>query len=215
MGLSDRQFRPICAGSVGVSVTSAGRSGVLLYLPDVICRKSRGGHRRRRAASAGRRRWPCPRAGASVVAVGRDKSALEAVVAELHHAGTPAIAVVADLTASDAPDAIVDATVARFGGIDVVVNAAGVIGFGSTDQTADELWDSHDEHERARAVPPDARRVPAPEGASRQCRQRVERQRPARVSRACRVQHEQSGDRSAHPHAPPSTGRRTACASTR
>jgi NAD(P)-dependent dehydrogenase (short-subunit alcohol dehydrogenase family) len=81
-------------------------------------------------------------AGASVVAVGRDKAALERVVAELGHDTTSAIAVVADLTTSQAPDAIVDAAISRFGGIDVVVNAAGVIGFGTTDATSDEQWDA-------------------------------------------------------------------------
>ena len=81
-------------------------------------------------------------AGASVVAVGRDKSTLEPVVAELGHTGTHAIAVVADLIAEDAPDAIVSAAVARFGAIDVLVNAAGIIGFGTTDQTSDAQWDA-------------------------------------------------------------------------
>jgi NAD(P)-dependent dehydrogenase (short-subunit alcohol dehydrogenase family) len=80
--------------------------------------------------------------GASVVAVGRDKAALEAVVGELGHGGRPAIAVVADLTAPDTPDAIVSAAIARFGAIDVLVNAAGMIGFGTTDQTTDEQWDA-------------------------------------------------------------------------
>lgn len=78
--------------------------------------------------------------GASIVAVGRDKAALEAVVAEAGHGGT-AIAVVADVTTSDAPAAIVRETVARFGAIDVLVNAAGVIATGATDATTDDLWD--------------------------------------------------------------------------
>lgn len=81
-------------------------------------------------------------AGASVVAVGRDKAALELVVAELGHGGHSAIAVVADLTAPEAPEAVVSAAVARFGAIDVLVNAAGMIGFGTTDQTSDEQWDA-------------------------------------------------------------------------
>jgi NAD(P)-dependent dehydrogenase (short-subunit alcohol dehydrogenase family) len=79
--------------------------------------------------------------GASVVAVGRDRAALESAVAEIGHAGAAAIAVVTDLTSPEAADAIVAAAVARFGGIDVLVNAAGIIGFGSTDQTTDEQWD--------------------------------------------------------------------------
>jgi NAD(P)-dependent dehydrogenase (short-subunit alcohol dehydrogenase family) len=80
-------------------------------------------------------------AGAHVVAVGRDASALEDVVAESGRLGADSIAVVADLLADSAPSEIVRNTVARFGAIDVVVNAAGVIAMGSTDTTSDDLWD--------------------------------------------------------------------------
>jgi NAD(P)-dependent dehydrogenase (short-subunit alcohol dehydrogenase family) len=80
-------------------------------------------------------------AGASVVAVGRDGAALEAVVAEIAHPGGAAIAVAGDLTADPVPDEIVQRTVARFGAIDVVVNAAGIIAMGATDATTDEAWD--------------------------------------------------------------------------
>ena len=80
-------------------------------------------------------------AGAHVVAVGRDASALEDVVAEAARLGAESIAVVADLLADSAPSEIVRNTVARFGAIDVVVNAAGVIAMGSTDATSDDLWD--------------------------------------------------------------------------
>jgi NAD(P)-dependent dehydrogenase (short-subunit alcohol dehydrogenase family) len=79
--------------------------------------------------------------GASLVAVGRDKASLEATSAEITHAGGAAIVVVADITAADAPEAVVSAAVTRFGGIDVLVNVAGIIGFGTTDQTSDEDWD--------------------------------------------------------------------------
>jgi NAD(P)-dependent dehydrogenase (short-subunit alcohol dehydrogenase family) len=80
-------------------------------------------------------------AGASVVAVGRDKAALESAIAEIQHAGAAAIAVVADVTADAAPDDVVTSAVTRFGGVDVLVNAAGIIGFGATDATSDEDWD--------------------------------------------------------------------------
>jgi NAD(P)-dependent dehydrogenase (short-subunit alcohol dehydrogenase family) len=80
-------------------------------------------------------------AGAAVVAVGREKGALELVVAELGHA-VDALAVVADLTADEAPDAVVSAAVTHFGAVDVLVNAAGMIGFGTTDQTTDDQWDA-------------------------------------------------------------------------
>jgi NAD(P)-dependent dehydrogenase (short-subunit alcohol dehydrogenase family) len=79
--------------------------------------------------------------GASIVAVGRDKAALESALAEITHGGAAAIAVVADVTADTAPDDIIEKAVTRFGGIDVLVNAAGIIGFGATDATSDEDWD--------------------------------------------------------------------------
>jgi NAD(P)-dependent dehydrogenase (short-subunit alcohol dehydrogenase family) len=80
-------------------------------------------------------------AGASVVAVGRDRAALETVVADAGHAGGMSIAVVADVTADSAPDEIVRESVARFGAVDVLVNAAGILGTGMTEATSDEQWD--------------------------------------------------------------------------
>ena len=79
--------------------------------------------------------------GAKVAAVARDAAALESVIAECAHEGGPAVAIVADLTASSGPDDIVQDTVSRFGGVDIVINAAGIIAMGSTDATADEVWD--------------------------------------------------------------------------
>jgi NAD(P)-dependent dehydrogenase (short-subunit alcohol dehydrogenase family) len=80
-------------------------------------------------------------AGAHLVAVGRDAQALESVLAEAAHAGAESIAVVADLMTDGATSDIVNNTVARFGAIDILVNAAGVIAMGATDVTPDELWD--------------------------------------------------------------------------
>lgn len=76
--------------------------------------------------------------GASVVLVSRDQSALEDVAAQ---AGGPTAVVAADVTAPDTPARVVAAAVERFGGIDVLVNAAGIIGTASTDATPDELFD--------------------------------------------------------------------------
>ena len=81
------------------------------------------------------------RGGASVVAVGRDASALGGVIAEAAQAGAPAHAVAADVTGADSPDRVVHEAVERFGGIDVLVNAAGVIASAAIDATSDELWD--------------------------------------------------------------------------
>jgi NAD(P)-dependent dehydrogenase (short-subunit alcohol dehydrogenase family) len=79
--------------------------------------------------------------GAAVAVVGRDAAALEAVAADCRHAGAQALALAADLTAPSVPDAIVRDTIGQFGGLNVVVNAAGIIAMGSTDATTDEAWD--------------------------------------------------------------------------
>ncbi|MGX1777001.1 SDR family NAD(P)-dependent oxidoreductase [Nocardia brasiliensis] len=61
--------------------------------------------------------------GASVLLVGRDEERLDAVRAEL---GATADRLSVELTADEAPDAIVAAALERFGSIDIVVHAAGV-----------------------------------------------------------------------------------------
>ena len=79
--------------------------------------------------------------GAMVAAVARDRDALESVLADCAHDGATAIALATDLTAPNGPDDIVQQTVSRFGSIDVVVNAAGIIATGATDNTGDDVWD--------------------------------------------------------------------------
>ena len=78
-------------------------------------------------------------AGASLVAVARDREALDALVGEA--GAEQALAVAADITTDEAPDDIVRQAAARFGGVDVLVNAAGILGTGMTDATTDEQWD--------------------------------------------------------------------------
>jgi NAD(P)-dependent dehydrogenase (short-subunit alcohol dehydrogenase family) len=77
-------------------------------------------------------------AGASVVLVSRDAAALAEAAAA---AGTATHTVAADVTAADAPARIVAGAVERFGGLDILVNAAGVIGTAATDATPDDLYD--------------------------------------------------------------------------
>ena len=74
--------------------------------------------------------------GASILLVGRDADALERLGDQVSGA-----ICVADVTGDDAPTRIVGAAVAAFGGIDVVVNAAGVIATGSIESTSDETWE--------------------------------------------------------------------------
>ena len=77
--------------------------------------------------------------GASVVAVGRNREALE----RLGSGATPDrfASWTGDVTADEAPAAIVEVASTRFGGLDVLVNAAGIIGSGTVETTTDEAWD--------------------------------------------------------------------------
>ncbi|HEX5473758.1 MAG TPA: glucose 1-dehydrogenase [Vicinamibacterales bacterium] len=80
--------------------------------------------------------------GAPVLAVGRQAEALREVAAEVEAVGGRCVTLQADVTAGDAPDRIVAAAVAAFGGIAAVVNAAGVIASGTIETTSDEQWDT-------------------------------------------------------------------------
>ena len=82
------------------------------------------------------------REGAAVVLVGRNETALSDVVRSISDAGGRAVACRADVTAADAPERIVRAALDAFGGIDVLVNAAGVIASGTLETTTDEIWDT-------------------------------------------------------------------------
>ncbi len=79
------------------------------------------------------------RDGATILAVGRDRGALEALASSID--GARCVPVVADVTAADAPTAIVRAALEAAGRIDVVVNAAGIISSGTVESTSDADWD--------------------------------------------------------------------------
>jgi NAD(P)-dependent dehydrogenase (short-subunit alcohol dehydrogenase family) len=81
------------------------------------------------------------KAGGAVLATGRDQGALGALAAEARAAGWSVETLAADVSAAEAPDRIVSAAASAFGGLDVLVNAAGIIGMGTTDVTTDEQWD--------------------------------------------------------------------------
>jgi NAD(P)-dependent dehydrogenase (short-subunit alcohol dehydrogenase family) len=78
--------------------------------------------------------------GGRVVAVGRDREALGALLTDAV-AGRLEVCET-DVVADGAPDAIVATTLARFGAIHVLVNAAGIIGSGSVESTSDAAWDA-------------------------------------------------------------------------
>jgi NAD(P)-dependent dehydrogenase (short-subunit alcohol dehydrogenase family) len=77
--------------------------------------------------------------GAHVVVVGRAASALDEVMAVV---GDRGVRCQVDVTVEDAPEIVVRTAVERFGGIDVLVNAAGVIASGALEATTDETWDA-------------------------------------------------------------------------
>ncbi len=79
---------------------------------------------------------------AALVLVGRNEEALAATARAVAAAGGRGTTCRADVTAEDAPDRIVRHSVDTFGGIDVLVNAAGVIASGTLEATSDAVWDA-------------------------------------------------------------------------
>jgi NAD(P)-dependent dehydrogenase (short-subunit alcohol dehydrogenase family) len=80
--------------------------------------------------------------GAAVAAFDRDQAAVEQVATEITAAGGRAIAIAGSVTdAADAQGAVEQA-VAAFGGIDVLVNNAGVVIYGEVPGYAEQDWDT-------------------------------------------------------------------------
>lgn len=82
------------------------------------------------------------RLGGDVLAVGRSAPALDEMATASGGDGGRVVPCVADVTASDGPSRIVASAVDAFGGIDVLVNAAGVIATGTVENTSDDAWDA-------------------------------------------------------------------------
>jgi NAD(P)-dependent dehydrogenase (short-subunit alcohol dehydrogenase family) len=82
------------------------------------------------------------RAGAAIVAVGRDAAALTDVARAVEGEGGTCSTITADVTDPVAPSRIVDAALKQMGGLTTLVNAAGIIGNGSIETTTDEEWDT-------------------------------------------------------------------------
>ncbi len=78
--------------------------------------------------------------GASVALVGRDRAALKDTAAAVGGEGERATTVVADLAEPQACGDAVEQAVAFGGRLDVVVNAAGIIGSGDLESTTLEEW---------------------------------------------------------------------------
>jgi NAD(P)-dependent dehydrogenase (short-subunit alcohol dehydrogenase family) len=80
-------------------------------------------------------------AGADVVVAARSGTELDAFVAESEAAGRGALAVPTDVTDAAAVDALVAATIERFGRIDVVVNNSGIVDSRPLLEQEPEAWD--------------------------------------------------------------------------
>lgn len=76
--------------------------------------------------------------GASVLAVGRSVDAL----ADVARAGASIRTCAADITEDGAAERVVSSAIDAYGGVDILVNAAGVIATGAIDATSDDKWDA-------------------------------------------------------------------------
>jgi NAD(P)-dependent dehydrogenase (short-subunit alcohol dehydrogenase family) len=78
--------------------------------------------------------------GAAVALTGRDRDALDALAAELCAAGGVAFWVAADLKRDEERAALAASALERLGGLDLLVNAAGVIASAPLEATSLNLW---------------------------------------------------------------------------
>lgn len=79
--------------------------------------------------------------GAKVSLVARTEEALSDLSGEIEALGGQALVIASDLLDEAAPARIVEQTVKEFGGIDVLVNAAGIIQSGTVESTTLADWD--------------------------------------------------------------------------
>ncbi|MDQ4122677.1 MAG: glucose 1-dehydrogenase [Acidobacteriota bacterium] len=80
-------------------------------------------------------------AGGRVVAVGRDTESLNQLQNEIEQAGGIVKTIRADVTNESDAQKIIETAVENFGQIDVLINAAGIIGNGTIENTALNDWD--------------------------------------------------------------------------
>jgi NAD(P)-dependent dehydrogenase (short-subunit alcohol dehydrogenase family) len=79
--------------------------------------------------------------GAAVQLADRDAEAVQAAAAELREAGLRAEAAQADVGDADAVRALVARTADALGGLDVLVNSAGIQRYGTVVETGEDVWD--------------------------------------------------------------------------
>lgn len=80
-------------------------------------------------------------AGARVAAVGRSEENLTALENEIAQASGTVKTIRADVTDESAAPKIVETAIENFGRIDILINAAGIIGNGTIENTALNAWD--------------------------------------------------------------------------
>jgi len=80
-------------------------------------------------------------AGAKLVCVGRKEDALKEVEQKIREIGSEALTIKADVSREDEVESAVGRAVDVFGGIDVLVNAAGHISSGTIENTSLVAWD--------------------------------------------------------------------------
>ena len=79
--------------------------------------------------------------GASVACVGRNRAALQAIADEIKTEGSRALMVEADISDDSQTESALNSALETFGGIDILVNAAGHIGSGTIENTSMKSWD--------------------------------------------------------------------------
>ena len=79
--------------------------------------------------------------GANVVCVGRNAEALKSIEQKVRELGAQPLTIKADLSREQEAQQAVEESVRVFGGIDILVNAAGHISSGTIENTSLEAWD--------------------------------------------------------------------------
>src|SRR5690349_17535010 len=80
-------------------------------------------------------------AGANVVCVGRKQDALREVEQKIREIGSKPLTIQADVARDDGAERAVQQAINVFGGVDVLVNAAGHISSGTIENTSLDAWD--------------------------------------------------------------------------
>jgi NAD(P)-dependent dehydrogenase (short-subunit alcohol dehydrogenase family) len=81
------------------------------------------------------------KAGANLVCVGRKEDALREVEQKIRETGSQVLTIQADLSRDDEAEHAIQQAIAVFGGIDVLVNAAGHLSNGTIENTSLTAWD--------------------------------------------------------------------------